>query len=61
MNKLIVNVLMVMVQEFNCTNTCEYTNIPSCREKLVFDSYRLQERIFVNCTIKLIYWCFKYR
>ena len=40
-------VLLVMIQEFYCTNTHEYTNIPSCRGKLVFNSSRLQEEIFV--------------
>ena len=46
-------VLLVMIQEFYCTNTHEYTNIPSCREKLVFDPYRLQEGIFVFTLVKL--------
>ena len=30
MNKLNRDVLLVMIQEFYCTNTREYTNIPSC-------------------------------
>ena len=47
MNKLKGIALLVMIQVFYCTNTCEYTNIRSCRGKLVFDSSRLQERIFV--------------
>ena len=51
-------VVLVMIQVFYCTNTREYTNIRSCRGKLVFDSSRLQERIFVytlvNCTIKVL-------
>ena len=42
-----------MIQEFYCTITREYTNIPSCRGKLVFDSPRLQEGIFVNTLVKL--------
>ena len=42
-----------MIQEFYCTNTREYTNIPSCRGKLVFDSSRLQEGIFVYTLVKL--------
>ena len=39
-------VLLVMIQVFYCTNTREYTNIPSCSGKLVFDSSRLQEGIY---------------
>ena len=46
-------VLLVMMQEFYCTNTREYTNIPSCSEKLVFDSSRLQEGIFVYTLVNL--------
>ena len=46
-------VLLVMIQVFYCTNTHEYTNIPSCRGKLVFDSSRLQEVIFVYTLIKV--------
>ena len=46
-----------MKQEIYSTNTREYTNIRSCSGKLVFDSSRLQERIFVytleNCTRNL--------
>ena len=42
-----------MIQEFYFTNTREYTNIPSCRGKLVFDSFRLQEGIFVYTLVKL--------
>ena len=44
--------LLVMIQEFYCTNTREYTTIPSCRGKLVFDSSRLQEGIFVYTLVK---------
>ena len=43
----------VRIQEFYCTNTQEYTNIPSCRGKFVFDSHRLQEGIFVYTLVKL--------
>ena len=32
---------------------CEYTNIPSSSGKLVFDSSRLQEGIFVYTLVKL--------
>ena len=42
-------VLLIMIQEFYCTNTPEYTNIPSCSWKLVFDS----EGIFVYTLVKL--------
>ena len=43
-----------MIQEFYCTNIIrEYTNIPSCSGKLVFDSSRLQEGIFVYTLVKL--------
>ena len=42
-----------MIQEFYCTNTCEYTNIPSRRGKLVFDLSRLQEEMFVFTLEKL--------
>ena len=35
------------------TNTGEYTNIPSCSGKLVFDLSRLQEGIFVYTHVKL--------
>ena len=42
-----------MIQEFYCTNTREYTSIPSCRGKLVFDSSRLQEGTFVYTLVKL--------
>ena len=45
--------LLVMIIEFYCTNTREYTNIPSCREKLVFDSSRLQEGIFISISFFL--------
>ena len=45
--------LLVMIIEFYCTNTREYTNIPSCREKLVFDSSRLQEGIFLSISFFL--------
>ena len=34
-------------------NTREYTNTPSCRGKLVFDSSRLQEELFVYTLVKL--------
>ena len=40
-------VLLVMIQVLYCTNTREYTNIPSCRGKLVYNLYRLQEGIFI--------------
>ena len=46
-------VLLVMIQEFYCTNTCEYTNIHSCSRKLVFDSSPLQEGTFVYTLVKL--------
>ena len=46
-------ILLVMIQVFYCTHTHEYTNIPSCRGKLVFDSSRLLERIFVYTLVKL--------
>ena len=42
-----------MIQEFYCTNTREYTNIPSCSMKLVFDSSLLQEGIFLSTLIKM--------
>ena len=52
-------VLLVIIQELHCTNFREFTYVPSCRGKLVFDSSRLQEGIFVytlvNCTIKLTF------
>ena len=48
-----VIVLLVMIQVFYCTNTREYTNIPSCRGKFVFDSSHLQEGIFVYTLVKL--------
>ena len=64
MNKLKVIVLLVIihVQVFYCTNTREYTNIRSCRGKLVLNLSSLQERIFVytlvNCTINVSqYYC----
>ena len=53
MNKLKCGRFIGMIQEFYCTNTREYTNIPSCRRKLVFDMSRLQERIFVYTLVKL--------
>ena len=34
-------------------NTREYTNIPSCSGKLIFDSSSLQEGIFVYTPVKL--------
>ena len=46
-------VLLDMIQEFYCTRTRDYTNIPSCSGKLVFDSSRLQEGIFVYTLVKL--------
>ena len=46
-------VSFVMIQEFYCRNTRAYTNIPSCSWKLVFDSSRLQEGIFVYTLVKL--------
>ena len=42
-----------MIQVFYCSNTRGYTNIPSCRGELVFDSPRLQEGIFVYTLVKL--------
>ena len=39
----------------NNTNTREYTNIPSCRGKLVFYSSRLQEGIFFVYTLVKLY------
>ena len=49
-------VLLVMIKTFYYTNTREYTNIPSCRWKLVFDSSRLQKGIFVyTCTLVKLY------
>ena len=42
-----------MIQEFYCANTREYTNIPSCSGKPVFDSSRQQEGIFVYTLVKL--------
>ena len=42
-----------MIQVFYCTNTRDYTNIRSCREKLVFNSSHLQEGIFVYTLVKL--------
>ena len=42
-----------MIHVSYCKNTGEYTNIPSCRWKLVFDSSRLQEEIFVYTLVKL--------
>ena len=42
-----------MIQVCYCTNTREYTSIPSCRGKLVLDSSRLQEGIFVYTLVKL--------
>ena len=53
MNTLKVIVLLVMIQVLYCTNTRVYANIPSCRGKLVFDSSRLQEAIFVYTLVKL--------
>ena len=44
---------LVIIQEFYCTNTREYTNIPSCRGKLVFESSCLQEGIFLYTLLKL--------
>ena len=44
-----------MIQEFYCTNTREYTNIPSCWGELVFDSPRLQEGIFVYTYTVLVF------
>ena len=46
-------VLLVMIQVFYCTNTREFTNIPSCIWKLVFDSSHLQEGISVYTLVKL--------
>ena len=53
MNNLKVVVLLVMIQEFYCTNTRAYTNIRSCRGELVFDSSSLQEEIVVYTLVKL--------
>ena len=53
MNKLKGDCLLVIIQEFYCTNTCEYTNIASCRGKVVLDSSRLKEEIFVYTLVKL--------
>ena len=46
-------VLFVMEQEFVCSNTREYINIPPCSGKLVVDFSRLQEGIFVYSLVKL--------
>ena len=46
-------VLLVIIQVFYCTNTLEYTNIPSCRGEFFFDSSRLQEEIFVYTCVKM--------
>ena len=46
-------ILLVMIQEFYCTNTREYTNIPSCSGKLVFNSSLLKEGIFVYMLVNL--------
>ena len=46
-------VLLLVIQKFYCINTREYTNIPSCRGKLVFGSLRLQEGIIVYTLVKL--------
>ena len=40
-------------KEFYCTNTREYTNIPSCSGKLAFDPSRPQEEIFAYTLVKL--------
>ena len=53
MNKLKVVVLLVTIKECYCSNTREYTYIPSCWGKLVFDSSRLQEGFFVYTLVKL--------
>ena len=53
MNKLKDDCLLVMIQVFYCTNTGEYTNIPSCSGKLIFDSSHLQEEIYVYTLVKL--------
>ena len=53
MNNLKCGCLLVLMQEFNSTNTLKYTNIPSCRGKLVSDSSRLQEGIVVYALLKL--------
>ena len=49
-----VIVSLVIIQVFYCTNTREYTNIRSCRERLVFDALRPQERIFVQTLVYCI-------
>ena len=41
-----------MIQVFYCTNTREYTNIPSCRGKLVSDSSHLHSSL-INITDKV--------
>ena len=57
MNKLKVVVLLVMIQEIYCTNTREYTNIPSYRgnSSSTRPAYK-REYLYIhsqNCTIKL--------
>ena len=53
MNKLKSGCLIGHDKVFYCTNTREHTNIPSWRGKLVFDSSRLQEGIFLYTLVKL--------
>ena len=48
-----MDVLLVVIQEFYCTNTREYTNIPLVGGNSTFDSSRLQEGIFVYKLVKL--------
>ena len=48
MNKLKGECSLVIIQEFHCTNTRDYINIPSCSEKVC-----LQEGIFVYSLLKL--------
>ena len=53
MNKLKGVCFIGLDTKFYCTNTPEHTNIPSCSGKLVFDSSRPQEGIFVYTLAKL--------
>ena len=63
--------MMNKLKDAYCTNTREYTNIPSCSGKIVFAWSRLQEEILIlyihtlNCTKGVSHWivCYliKYR
>ena len=53
MNKLKGDCFFGHDTKIYCTNTRDYTNIPSCGGKFVFDSSRLQEGIFVYTFAKL--------